>query len=530
MLERVLKLDRFSQLPSELLRLIFEYLAKEEGDLAIVKKRMISRRIKRTIDANLCAPESLIWMLGRFISRNRLQLAPEQHPSKQFDKFLFYFRGTKEYSDLSQEVVNHDKQLQTSFNITLQPKEWLKLFCYKLATEHPVPFISALKYDVTNAELILKILSKLDAYAAKGLLNVFTIEDEFNTKRSFRMAMACSLLQADPNTLIEIREIYLWILDFLFESISSEDYPSNETINKFILKNFPRLCEENKNDKDLIEFFDNVEAMLLIKLEFLSASKKQNQQNELVAALKKIHNNKLFRSHFAIALTNANLSDVNLDHLQLKFTNLTSCNLSGARLAQVSFYNADLTGANLQSARMIDVVLASANITGVNLSYVDFRYVCFYSLSFDFRDADLSYANFSHLSGEELTLMNITQATCIGLRIFKKLAFDNLQRELDKKIELLQAKKNPINHKWRQIAAENVVNDAFAMEDPADGIRLIMMALSHANFTWPRRLVSFFDARKAVCKHVQKIFNDGIQALENKIPKTLPCEKSLGMR
>jgi len=56
MLERVLKLDRFSQLPSELLRLIFEYLAKEEGDLAIVKKRMISRRIKRTIDANLCAP------------------------------------------------------------------------------------------------------------------------------------------------------------------------------------------------------------------------------------------------------------------------------------------------------------------------------------------------------------------------------------------------------------------------------------------------------------------------------------------
>lgn len=142
---------------------------------------------------------------------------------------------------------------------------------------------------------------------------------------------------------------------------------------------------------------------------------------------------------------NADLSDANLENLNLDGANLKDANLTRANLKNAILSNADLTDTNLFYADLTDADLSYANLTDANLFYADFLrsnltganltranlfYTDFISSNLnsanlkeaiinntDFTNSDLSYADFSDTSTSEGNFSGTTQTGTIFPKI-----------------------------------------------------------------------------------------------------------------
>ena len=104
-------------------------------------------------------------------------------------------------------------------------------------------------------------------------------------------------------------------------------------------------------------------------------------------------------------LSETNLQGVNLARADLEETNLARANLEGAILARADLHRADLTGANLYQANLHQADLSQAILIGATLTEANLMGTGFYW-------ADLSRTNLTRtiLTGANLTGANLTRA------------------------------------------------------------------------------------------------------------------------
>lgn len=112
-------------------------------------------------------------------------------------------------------------------------------------------------------------------------------------------------------------------------------------------------------------------------------------------------------------LSEADLTEANLQGIDFRFTNVTKALLIAANLEGGDFRGADFTGANLHRAFLAGTNLYMANFSGVNLSGANLRGA---KLGINLTKANLTAANLSHasLNGATLVQADLTNANLQG--------------------------------------------------------------------------------------------------------------------
>ncbi|XP_076182764.1 BTB/POZ domain-containing protein KCTD9 isoform X2 [Ptiloglossa arizonensis] len=102
----------------------------------------------------------------------------------------------------------------------------------------------------------------------------------------------------------------------------------------------------------------------------------------------------------------ADLSKLDLRHINFKFAIMRDCNLAGANLSECCFERADLSNANLQGAQLVRVKMLRANLSAANLRSCNFEDP--FCSPANMEGANLKGAN---LEGSYMTAVNLRVAT-----------------------------------------------------------------------------------------------------------------------
>ncbi|XP_076623964.1 BTB/POZ domain-containing protein KCTD9 isoform X1 [Colletes latitarsis] len=102
----------------------------------------------------------------------------------------------------------------------------------------------------------------------------------------------------------------------------------------------------------------------------------------------------------------ADLSKLDLGHINFKYAIMRGCSLVGANLSGCCFERADLSNANLQGAQLVCVKMLRANLSAANLHSCNFEDPC--GLSANMEGANLKGAN---LEGSSMASVNLRVAS-----------------------------------------------------------------------------------------------------------------------